>query len=91
MAILDTEIAIKEFKKFGIELSGIIVNQVYPRELLVDPDVPDFLKSRIRMQQGNMDIIHKKFGDLIVAEVPMMDKEPKGLAMLDKTAGIVYR
>jgi arsenite-transporting ATPase len=91
MAILDTEIAIKEFKKFGIELSGIIVNQVYPRELMGDPNVPDFLKSRVRMQQGNMDIIYKKFGDLIVAEVPMMDKEPKGLAMLDKTAGIVYR
>lgn len=91
MAILDTEIAIGEFKKFGIELSGIIVNQVYPEELLRDPDVPDFLKSRIRMQQGNRETIHKKFADKIVAEVPMMDREPKGLAMLEKTAGIVYR
>lgn len=91
MAILDTEIAIREFKKFGIELSGIIVNQVYPRELLLDPDVPDFLKSHVRMQQGNMETIHKKFADKIVAEVPMMDREPKGLAMLEKTAGMVYR
>ncbi len=91
MAILDTGIAIGEFKKFGIELSGIIVNQVYPEELLRDPDVPDFLKSRIRMQQGNRETIHKKFADKIVAEVPMMDREPKGLAMLEKTASIVYR
>lgn len=91
MAILDTEIAIKEFRKFGIELSGIIVNQVYPKELLGDPNVPDFLKSRVKMQQGNIEIIHKKFGELIVAEVPMMDREPKGLSMLGKTAGIVYR
>ncbi|MCZ7356245.1 MAG: TRC40/GET3/ArsA family transport-energizing ATPase [Candidatus Methanoperedens sp.] len=90
MAILDTEIAIKEFKKFGIELSGIIVNQVYPRELRDDQNVPDFLKSRVRMQQGNMEIIREKFGDRLVAEVPMMDREPKGLAMLEKTAGIVY-
>lgn len=90
MAILDTEIAIKEFRKFGIELSGIIVNQVYPRELLNDPNVPDFLKSRVKMQQGNMETIHKKFGGRIVAEVPMMDREPKGLLTLEKTAGIVY-
>ncbi|HEY9205839.1 MAG TPA: TRC40/GET3/ArsA family transport-energizing ATPase [Candidatus Methanoperedens sp.] len=91
MAIMDTEVAIKEFKKFGIELSGIIVNQVYPKVLLEDTNVPDFLKNRVKMQQDNMDTINKKFADMIVAEVPMMDREPKGLAMLEKTAGIVYR
>lgn len=91
MAIMDTEVAIKEFRKFGIELSGIIVNQVYPEELLSDPGVPEFLKSRVRMQQGNMETIHRKFGNLIAAQVPMMDKEPKGLEMLEMTAGIVYR
>lgn len=90
MAIMDTEIAINEFKKFGIELSGIIVNQVYPSELLEDMNVPEFLKNRVRMQQGNIETIHKKFGDKIVAEVPMMDREPKGLEMLEKTAGLVY-
>ncbi len=91
MAIMDTEVAIKEFRRFGIELSGIIVNQVYPEELLTDPGVPEFLKSRVRMQQGNMETIHSKFGNLIAAQVPMLDKEPKGLEMLEKTAGIVYR
>jgi arsenite-transporting ATPase len=91
MAIMDTEVAIKEFKKFGIEVSGIIVNQVYPEELLNDTSVPEFLKSRVRMQQGNMEMIRKKFGNMILAQVPMMDKEPKGLEMLEKTAGMVYR
>jgi len=57
MAIMDTEVAIKEFKKFGIELSGIIVNQVYPEDMLSDPGIPEFLKSRIRMQQANMETI----------------------------------
>lgn len=91
MAIMDTETAIQEFRKFGIELSGIIVNQVYPQELLQDKNVPEFLKSRVRMQQANIEIIHKKFADKIIAEVPMMDREPKGLGMLEKTAAIVYR
>lgn len=91
MAILDTETAVREFKKFGIELSGIIINQVYPYELLRDPDVPDFLKNRVMMQQSNMEIIREKFKGKIVAEVPMMDREPKGLAMLEKTANIIFR
>jgi arsenite-transporting ATPase len=91
MAIMDTEIAIREFRKFGIELSGIIVNQVYPEELLSDPDVPEFLKNRVRMQQDNMKTIYSKFENLIAAEVPMLDKEPKGLSMLERTAGMVYR
>lgn len=90
MAIMDTGIAIQEFKKFGIELSGIIVNQVYPPELLSDPHVPEFLKNRVKMQQENMEIINRKFGDKIMAIVPMMDREPKGLDMLEKTACIVY-
>lgn len=90
MAIMDTEIAIKEFKKFGIELSGIIVNQIYPKELASDQNMPEFMKNRVNMQQGNMEIINKKFAGMIVAKVPMMDREPKGLAMLEKTASIVY-
>lgn len=90
MAIMDTEVAIKEFNKFGIDLSGIIVNQVYPDELLKDPGIPDFLKNRIKMQQRNMETIHQKFKNLISANVPMMDREPKGLEMLEKTAKIVY-
>ncbi len=90
MAIKDTEIAIREFKKFGIELSGIIVNQVYPKELLSDENVPEFLKNRVRMQQSNIETIFKKFGNKIVAQVPMMDREPKGLEMLKTTAAIVF-
>lgn len=90
MAIMDTEMAIREFKKFGIEVSGIIVNQVYPTSLIADPGIPEFLKNRVKMQQGNMEIIYRKFGDMIMAVVPMMDREPKGLEMLGKTACIVY-
>ena len=90
MAIMDTGTAIQEFKKFGIELSGIIVNQVYPQELLSDPDIPEFLKNRVKMQQKNMETINRKFGDKIMAVVPMMDREPKGLDMLEKAARIVY-
>lgn len=90
MAILDTEVAIKEFEKFGIELSNVLVNQVYPKELLRDDETPRFLRNRIEMQQRNVGIIEDKFGEHIGAWVPMMDKEPKGLETLREATKMVY-
>ncbi len=90
MAIRDTEIAIDEFKKFGIELSSVIVNQVYPAELIQDDTVPQFLKNRIQMQQKNIEIIEEKFGNRIGAIVAMMDREPKGLEILEKATKMIY-
>lgn len=82
MAIRDTEVAINEFRKFGIELSSVIVNQVYPKELLQDDSVPQYLKNRIGMQQKNMEIIEDRFKGRLGATVEMMDREPKGLEIL---------
>ena len=86
MAILDTEKALKMFQEFKIPLSGIIVNQVYPVELLNDPCVPEYLKNRILMQQKHMETIKQKFGSLVLGTVPMLDREPKGLEMIAKIA-----
>ncbi|MEM0041893.1 MAG: ArsA-related P-loop ATPase, partial [Candidatus Korarchaeum sp.] len=90
MAILDTQKAIKMFGEFGIPISGVIVNQVYPPELLVEESTPEFLKNRIRMQQEHMKRIKELFSDKILAVVPMLDREPKGLDMLRKLAEMVY-
>ncbi|MEM2373833.1 MAG: ArsA family ATPase [Thermoproteota archaeon] len=78
MAILDTQKAIKMFKEYGIPISGVIVNQVYPAELLDDPSTPQYLKNRILMQQNHMKKIKELFGEIILGIVPMLDKEPKG-------------
>ncbi len=86
MAILDTERALKMFEKLGITLSGVIVNQVYPAELLKRPDLSEFLRNRIEMQQVYMEEIKEKFGDYIRAVIPMFDREPKGMEMISKVA-----
>lgn len=82
MAILDTERALRMFQELNIEMSGLVLNQVYPVELLDQPDVSDFLKHRIEMQQQNLRVIKEKFGDRIVAALPMLSREPKGMEML---------
>ena len=83
MAILDTERALEMFEALGIKMSGIVVNQVYPRSLLDDPSAPEFLKNRVRMQEKYIDEIKEKFGKYIAAVLPMYDREPKGFEMLE--------
>ncbi|MHA1593182.1 MAG: ArsA family ATPase [Candidatus Baldrarchaeia archaeon] len=90
MAILDTKRALEMFNKLGIKLSGILVNQVYPPELLDRPDVGEFLRNRIQMQQQYMKIIWDEFGDYIRAVCPMFDREPKGLDMIAKVAEHIF-
>ncbi len=89
MPILDTKKALEMFQAFNISLSGVLVNQVYPIELLDDPRVPTYLRNRISMQQKYMDTIRNEFGPLIRGVVPMFDREPKGLEMISKVADVL--
>ncbi len=82
MAILDTERALEMFEALGIRMSGVVVNQVYPRELLDDPKTPEFLRNKVVSQQKYLEEIKEKFGKYIVAVIPAFDREPKGFEML---------
>lgn len=86
MAILDTERAVKMFKELNMELSGIVVNQVYPPELLKQSGVSEFIVNKIKMQSQYLDEIKRKFGKYLVGLLPMYSQEPKGLEMLSKVA-----
>jgi arsenite-transporting ATPase len=86
MAILDTERALQMFNELGISLSGLVVNQVYPVEMLNTPGLSDFTRKRIEMQQQYMRQIHERFGNAVIAIVPMLPREPKGLAMIEEVS-----
>lgn len=86
MAILDTERALAMFRDLGIQMSGLIINQIYPRALLDKPNLSDFLRHRVHMQQEHLQIIESKFGDYLSAALSMYPREPKGLAMIAKVA-----
>ncbi len=89
MAILDTKRALDMFAQMDITLTGVIVNQVYPRELLERDDLGDFLRERIENQQKNLVAIEKDLGDYVCAVIPMFDREPKGLEMIAKVGDIM--
>lgn len=86
MAILDTDRALQMFHSLGIDMAGLVVNQVYPKGLLEKPDLNEFLKNRVLMQQEYVKEIKQKFGDYVVAALPMYTREPKGFEMLAQVA-----
>lgn len=86
MAILDTERALDMFQRMDITLSGVIVNQVYPSDLLKRKDLSQFMRERIEMQQKYLKEIESRLGDYVCAVIPMFDREPKGLKMINKVA-----
>ena len=88
MAILDTERALAMFSELGINLSGLVVNQVYPPELAARGE---FLASRVQMQREHLEAIGGKFGNLVSAVVPTYPREPKGLDMLARVGEDLMR
>ena len=88
MAILDTERALEMFDALGLRMAGLIVNQVYPKELAdaAGGEAVAFLRNRARMQQKYLDEIRSKFGSKIVAMLPMYPREPRGLEMIEKVS-----
>jgi len=86
MAILDTERALEMFDALGLQMAGLIVNQVYPPELLDAPGGSDFLRHRVEMQQKYMDEIRSKFRGHVVAVLPMYPREPRGLDMIARVS-----
>ena len=91
MPILDTRKALEMFRAFNIPLSGVVINQVYPVDLLKQKNVPSFLKNKISMQQKHMKTIQTEFGPLIRGVVPMFDREPKGLKMIPEVAKTLFK
>jgi arsenite-transporting ATPase len=89
MIIADTQKAAGLFAKFDVPIGGYVVNRVIPRELL-EQKVPDYLRNRIRMQEGHLAEIRSTFGDGVLALVPELERDVTGLPMIEKLAGIMY-
>ncbi|MCS6788479.1 MAG: ArsA family ATPase [Aigarchaeota archaeon] len=84
MSVHDTERALEAFKSIGLSLAGIVLNKVLPRDFHSSPS--PYISYRYRQQESVMRVIEEKFGDLVVAAIPMFPREPKGLDGLREVA-----
>ncbi len=90
MIILDTMKAAELFQKFDVPTAGYVVNRVLPPELRTQI-VPAYLKNRLEMQSKYIDQINTSLGKQVLAQVPEMERDVTGLAMIEKLANIMYR
>ena len=89
MIILDTEKAAQLFAKFDVPIAGYVVNRVLPADL-AGKDIPPYLLNRLKMQGHYLEEINKTFGDQVIGQVPELERDVTGLAMIEKLAGLMY-
>jgi arsenite-transporting ATPase len=89
MTIVDTEKAAGLFAKYDVPLAGYLVNRVISRDLL-DENIPQYLRNRIQMQAGALEMIEEKFGATVHSRVPEFDSEIKGLDTIKKLAEVMF-
>ena len=89
MTVVDTEKAAKLFAKYNVPLAGYVVNRVIDRDLLKE-NIPAYLKNRIEMQAGALDLIDNTFGTSVLSRVPEFDSEIKGLDTIRDLAEVMF-
>ncbi|KPK25134.1 MAG: arsenic transporter [Nitrospira bacterium SG8_3] len=89
MTVVDTEKAAKLFAKYNVPLAGYVVNRVIDRNLLKE-NIPAYLKNRIEMQAGALDLIDNTFGTSVLSRVPEFDSEIKGLDTIRDLAEVMF-
>jgi len=89
MTIVDTEKAAGLFAKYDVPLAGYLVNRVINRDLL-NENIPEYLRNRIQMQAGALEMIDKKFGATVHSRVPEFDSEIKGLNIIKELAEVMF-
>ena len=90
MILIDTQKAAQLFARFDVPLSGYIVNRVLPDELMAQPNIPEYLRNRHKMQQHYLAKIDELFGQDVLARVPEFERDITGLPMIQKMAEVMF-
>jgi arsenite-transporting ATPase len=80
---------IQWFHDFGIPVGGVIVNGLIQKET-VKPESPEFVRNRVKMQDGHMEEIWQTFGDRVRSIVPLFETEIQGPVMLRRLADRLF-
>ena len=79
LGVSQTERIWKDFNKFGINIGGVIVNNLIPESSSL---LADLLKKRWEVQTGYMEILEKQYSDTLLVKLPLQEYEVKGIKAL---------
>jgi len=85
MSIYESERAMEALKKYNMVADGVIVNQIQPEEADCE-----FCAARRKIQEQRLKTIQEKFGNQLIAQIPLQAEEVKGMEKLTNIAQILY-
>ncbi|MDD5127379.1 MAG: ArsA family ATPase [Dehalococcoidales bacterium] len=85
LAVAQLEGIFGEFDRYGLKVQQIVVNNV------IKETDSSFLKSRALQQEQYLKIIHGKYSNLMIIELPLFPYEIKGAARLQEVAQILFK
>jgi arsenite-transporting ATPase len=85
MSIYESERAMEALAKYNMTADGVIVNQIQPEEADCE-----FCAARRKIQEQRLKTIQQKFGNQLIAQIPLQAEEVKGMEKLTNIANILY-
>jgi arsenite-transporting ATPase len=89
MSIIDTEKAAGLFARYGVPITGFIVNRVLPAEL-AEGALPEYLRHRLESQKRPLSLIKERFGERVLGWIPELERDVTGLEMIGRMAQIMF-
>ncbi len=84
LAVQQLDDAFFDFERHGLKFSQIIINNIIPASTSV------FFSQKTHLQQKYIELIHKKYSDMEIIELPLSSIEIKGLARIEETGEILF-
>lgn len=90
MILIDTQKAAQLFAKYDVPISGYIVNRVLPDLIMEETGVPDYLRSRYKMQGEYLKKIDATFENQVLARVPEFERDITGMEMIKRMSEAMF-
>jgi arsenite-transporting ATPase len=87
LGVSQTERIKMDFEKFGINVGGVIVNNLIPESVQGEAE---FLDKRRQVQAGYVNILDEKYRDTLLVKLPLQEYEVKGITALKKVEKQLY-
>ncbi|MHB8170692.1 MAG: TRC40/GET3/ArsA family transport-energizing ATPase [Thermincolia bacterium] len=84
--ILEAHRAVEELNTVGIITPLVVANLVLPGEYCIN----SFFQNRRQMQERHLKGMMKKFPAATIVQLPMLEREIKGMAMLEKAGHLLF-
>jgi arsenite-transporting ATPase len=84
LAVEQLQNIFSQLNDYGLKVQQLIINNV------VKDNSSEFLRTRAQQQQSYLELIHQRYVNLKIVEIPLFPREVKGLARLREVARILF-